>query len=1482
MSAAGIGTPYWYEWEIGLFKCVEMLWNKDIKSVIFQASKFDSIDDVVVNYNNGSTLNIQVKHTDVDNNFTFSTLLGGQESMLVKWAKDWQKNKDNHDIKEINIVTNKRFGQNKSKGICSFNSFVKKVLPVWKKDPAFVAKSDGENKAINLIKSKLSFLGDDLYNFIKILNFTESKNKNDLEEEFNKLLSKVLGTTNPIIISAVANNLYASLRIWTTSSREKEEVNREDVYKAICANQINNTEIPDFSSLYPEKPIFPSREIFKDEFLKHIKNTKSKIIFLKGLPGSGKTNFVSYLSQLKDSIIDFNFYTYIPVKRSEMFFSDDAGYYSGAYLWRCLLHQLKNKFENLKLLYELQFPLTYGYMNIQEMRETVLKYLGIYAEKQNRTCFVFIDGLDHAARSRETASQTFLAQLPTPEQISGNVKFVLVGQPLNDKYPNWLDNGNCLLDVVNLPSLTEEDVAMLLTNTNVRLPEIDLNNLSRKIVEVVGNNALNILFAIEELKGKEYDFDKLIDELHDKNLNCEISKYYEWILNSCNRDLLQIKILTIFSFITQKIQARDIATLCSCTELEVVYTLNSLYPLIQNEDRLYFVFHNDVRLYFKSKVKQNSCFASIIALFKRKIDSNENLFYLKYAFLFDACYELNDESIFEVFSPEYIIKSVLYNVPIVKLAEEFMLVFELVYKKQLKDKLVELSLCFNTLFQYVNCSKYNDVIEEKFVDYSHELVRSEKYCLNPELEFNHIIGDVLFLTQLNLHERARAIFNEYLDKLNIDWLASMFNGLNKRAILQKFGYVCRFYNATYIQDTLLKSTSGYIDFVSGWIEASKEFTNTDDLNLTFLFSKYYEKDLFDYIKSTASKLDLKALKEISHNIQKSNSSILILIEIGCALIIKGEIDRTLIDLIIKRKNELKTEGLLEFKYDKILYCVKLYFCIFSQISDEDKNKLFNLYQEILTANNIKLGDRGFSPAIAQFEIAKDIFEAFYKLKPTKNTVERLYDLAYFSEKYGAGSIHDSNSYAVMSFLNMVIFKLYELQNNQKYFNDACNRLLPLYIGIKPKFKAEFLPLFSTSKETKYLLSIANFWTSENGYVWQEPYSEVETICNAIIRELMKVGLTDEANRIDKIKKMKIVGYVGHKDYSLYDVFDWFDCMPASDEKFKLGIELLSISDVASNIGDNRASSSVVESLFKLAFELGIKYVDALFDLKNIPDGFYSWRYYLLTELDASLEYIAYTDDELLEIHKLLNSWINIQIERGKTFGNNYLDLLASFNNSIAKKLNNPKLRLAFLNKYPTPKHEESYYNNVFNKKKNNIEFENVIMETVSAHGLSEKAFDLIKQYIVIDDPYAYNFLAKIGQKMCNKDKRIYVNEIIIPYVINKNKFGFSGNGIKSLVDEYRNEISIDSYFELLRHSIKRLQNNDTDYYFSVNDDINILVLNFIKTNKTVDFKTVLKEKMETHRLWITSCGLLTFNNYIVNFDPFINSLADFNKKYLGK
>ena len=121
---SGIGTPYWYEWMIGLTKCLDMLIDANIKSVILQSYDYQSLDDVVINYMDDTSVNVQVKHTDTyaDENFTYGTLTSGETPMLKSWAIEWQKNKDKAQIKEIRIVTNKKWGPNKHSGRCSFKT----------------------------------------------------------------------------------------------------------------------------------------------------------------------------------------------------------------------------------------------------------------------------------------------------------------------------------------------------------------------------------------------------------------------------------------------------------------------------------------------------------------------------------------------------------------------------------------------------------------------------------------------------------------------------------------------------------------------------------------------------------------------------------------------------------------------------------------------------------------------------------------------------------------------------------------------------------------------------------------------------------------------------------------------------------------------------------------------------------------------------------------------------------------------------------------------------------------------------------------------------------------------------------------------------------------------------------------------------------------------------------------------------------------
>ncbi|RHO74705.1 hypothetical protein DW062_12315 [Clostridium sp. AF43-10] len=104
MYNSGIGTPYWFEWEIGILECLNMLQDTSIESVILQSTDFQALDDVVVNYSDKSILNIQVKHTDEDANFTYSFLASGKKPLLNELALEWKnKQTDNHRYADVYI-----------------------------------------------------------------------------------------------------------------------------------------------------------------------------------------------------------------------------------------------------------------------------------------------------------------------------------------------------------------------------------------------------------------------------------------------------------------------------------------------------------------------------------------------------------------------------------------------------------------------------------------------------------------------------------------------------------------------------------------------------------------------------------------------------------------------------------------------------------------------------------------------------------------------------------------------------------------------------------------------------------------------------------------------------------------------------------------------------------------------------------------------------------------------------------------------------------------------------------------------------------------------------------------------------------------------------------------------------------------------------------------------------------------------------------
>lgn len=161
MPDSGLGSPYWYEWQIGLIECLKMLTDISIKSVVLQSSDFQTLDDVVVNYQDGSMTNIQVKHTDIAKSLTYSFL--EQDSLLKNIAVEWSGKRKKYNIREVQLVTNKPFGPNRVNSRCSMCNFVCEVYPNLKQNKSYIGKDRYEENAIKWFKNEISQIGNDIF-----------------------------------------------------------------------------------------------------------------------------------------------------------------------------------------------------------------------------------------------------------------------------------------------------------------------------------------------------------------------------------------------------------------------------------------------------------------------------------------------------------------------------------------------------------------------------------------------------------------------------------------------------------------------------------------------------------------------------------------------------------------------------------------------------------------------------------------------------------------------------------------------------------------------------------------------------------------------------------------------------------------------------------------------------------------------------------------------------------------------------------------------------------------------------------------------------------------------------------------------------------------------------------------------------------------------------------------------------------------------
>lgn len=299
----GMADPYWYEWSVGQQYIIDML-NPDnrIQCVELQANVKLGLDDVVVTYENGETLFIQVKHTRADDTLTFGNLVStdnskSKYSLLGELAKSWSDEKDNYQKTKVCLFTNRRAG-NRASSVGEDNSIKRPALRLfWEnlQKQLIKVKKFTEIKfpeyelAWNEWKSQLECIekDEDKLSFLRCLEIETSQvGLTEIEEDLLKRLQCVFNAKINVA-KTLLMRLDHALRKWTTSRRISSCITAEDVYTALS---VEDNTVSYNHDLIPSEPFFESRNALVNELETELRNGNNRVVFLSGIPGTGKTN----------------------------------------------------------------------------------------------------------------------------------------------------------------------------------------------------------------------------------------------------------------------------------------------------------------------------------------------------------------------------------------------------------------------------------------------------------------------------------------------------------------------------------------------------------------------------------------------------------------------------------------------------------------------------------------------------------------------------------------------------------------------------------------------------------------------------------------------------------------------------------------------------------------------------------------------------------------------------------------------------------------------------------------------------------------------------------------------------------------------------------------------------------------------------------------------------------------------------------------
>lgn len=809
ITKPGMGDPYWYEWSIGQEYILDML-NPDnnISSVSLQDNISLGLDDIVIRYGNDEVFCIQVKHTRNNDTITFGDMVSHDSedskgrSLLAQLAESWYEEKGNFSKIVPYVYTNRKIGVISSKSkldgqpdkylrppLKNFWSVVRTEIEKVESLSEVILPMEEWKDAWQVWQEQLSGIPkeEERIEFLRLLRIETNKpGLDDIEKVLLDKLSKCFSITTLQAESLLAS-LDHALRRWATSQRKKIEVCVEDVYEALSLNK----PIKVFNhNLRPPYPFFDSRKNLVDELRAELIRGKSKITFLSGLPGIGKTSVVSLLTNDHESAIDIRYFAYEPIKvNSEYLPFDVNDRVNPEVFWGEMLSQLRTILKGSLSKYKV--PLRNDFLSVKDIREKFLSISESFGKDRGRPVVIAIDGIDHAARAG-TNTRTFLETLVSPEYTTDNIKFFISGQPIEayTDYPKWLKNNENFISYFDVPFIQESDILSLIqTQKEMIISEEDYYILAKLIYEFSQGNTLSAIFAVYEAKDN-LNINDVKKKLIERKLSGNITEYYNTIWGSAIRNakqyfpFIEYRLAGCFSLLSERINSDILQKIfydSGISKLDWNNILIALKPLVIEENDGYRLLHNDVRVFLTKIINGEKDrlaeVAGYIADYYKKL-AEPSVHYYNEMFNFLELANRENE-IVELFTPSYILEGYVSGLDIYDLKKQTQNVFKILREKQIRDWGVihQVTCAVNTLTQIEKSMEGEERVNTNHEIQEPPLLESEcsviqKNYWNISI-LSNTLEDVLLLFNRKCNNRAKGLFMRWFHDLTFEHLIEL-------------------------------------------------------------------------------------------------------------------------------------------------------------------------------------------------------------------------------------------------------------------------------------------------------------------------------------------------------------------------------------------------------------------------------------------------------------------------------------------------------------------------------------------------------------------------------------------------------------------------------------------------------------------------------------------------------------------------------------